>query len=81
MESQVIVRSQLGPSTGGDTIHPPIEGLLPPTGIEPTLFRNSGCKVAGLKVHVTTAGMYIGALFDYRCMPLQPSLSAAGLFK
>ena len=24
--------------TGGHTIHPPIEGLLPPTGIEPTPF-------------------------------------------
>ena len=35
--------------TGGHTIHPPIEGLLPPTGIEPTLFRSSALKVAGLQ--------------------------------
>ena len=27
--------------TGGHSIYPPIEGLLPPTGIEPTLFQNS----------------------------------------
>ena len=26
---------------GGHTIHSSIEGLLPPTDIEPTLFRNS----------------------------------------
>ena len=49
---------QLGLSwiTGGDTIHPPIEGLLPPTGIEPTPFRNSASEVAGLQVHATTPG-------------------------
>ena len=40
--------------TGGPTIHPPIEGLLPPTGIEPTQFRNLALKVAGLQVHATT---------------------------
>ena len=38
--------------TGGHTIHPPIEGLLPLTSIEPTPFRNSAFKVAGLQVHV-----------------------------
>ena len=43
--------------TGGHTIHPPIEGLLPPTGIEPTSFRNSASKVAGLQVHATTPGI------------------------
>ena len=43
--------------TGGHTIHPPIEGLLPPTGIEPTPFRNSASKVAGLQVHATTPGI------------------------
>ena len=37
--------------TGGHTIYPPIEGLLPPTGIEPTPFRNSASKVAELQVH------------------------------
>ena len=42
--------------TGGHTIHPPIEGLLPPTGIEPTPFRNSASKVAGLQVPATTPG-------------------------
>ena len=26
---------------------------LPPTGIEPTLFRNSASKVAGLQIHAT----------------------------
>ena len=36
--------------TGGHTIHPPIEGLLPPTGIEPALIRNSASKVAGIQV-------------------------------
>ena len=30
-------------------IHPPIEGLLLPACIEPTPFRNSACKVAGLQ--------------------------------
>ena len=37
--------------TGGHTIHPPVEGLLPLTGIEPTPFQNSASKVAGLQVH------------------------------
>ena len=40
--------------TGGHIIHPPIDGLLPPTDIEPTPFRNSASKVAGLQVHATT---------------------------
>ena len=43
--------------TGGHTVHPPIEGLLPPTGIEPTPFQNSFLKVAGLRVHATTPGI------------------------
>ena len=34
--------------TGGHTIHPPIEGMLLPTGIEPTPFRNSASKVKNL---------------------------------
>ena len=33
--------------TGGHTIHP----LLPPTGIEPTPFRKSASKLAGLHEH------------------------------
>ena len=37
---------------GGHKNYPAIERLLPPTGIEPTLFRNSASKVAGLQVHV-----------------------------
>ena len=62
---QVSVRSQylvrllsLVLDYGGHTIHPPIEGLLPPTGIEPTSFRNLASKVAGLQVHATTFGLY-----------------------
>ena len=39
--------------TGGHTILPPIEGLLPPTGVEPTLFQNSASEVAGIQVHAT----------------------------
>ena len=50
--------------TGGHTIHPPIEGLLPPIGIEPTLFRNSASKVAGLQVHATTPS-YCHAQLDH----------------
>ena len=38
--------------TGGHTIHLPIE--RPQAGIEPTPFRNSASKVAGLQVHATT---------------------------
>ena len=40
--------------TGGHTSHPPIEGLLPPTGIEPASFRNLVSKVVKLQVHDTT---------------------------
>ena len=42
----------------GHTVHPPIEGLLPPTGIEPTLFQNLASKVAVLQVHTTTPALY-----------------------
>ena len=45
--------------TGGHTIHPPITGLLPPTGIGPTPFRNSASKVDGLQVHATTSGYWL----------------------
>ena len=34
-----------------------MEGLLPPTGIDPTPFQNSVSKVAGLQVHATTPGL------------------------
>ena len=51
--------------TGGHTIHPPIEGLLPPTGIEPTPFRNSASKVAGLQVHATTPGLKYCLIIAY----------------
>ena len=60
---QVLVRSQYlvrilsqCQITGGHTIHPPIERLLPLTGIEPT-FQNSVSKVAGLQMHATTPGV------------------------
>ena len=33
------------------------EGLLSPTGIAPTPFRNSASKVAGLQAHATTPGL------------------------
>ena len=36
-----------------DYIHPPIEELLPPAGIEPTPFQNLVSKVARLQVHAT----------------------------
>ena len=45
-------------TTGGHIIHPPIEGLLPITGFEPTPFRNSASKVGGLQVHATTPITY-----------------------
>ena len=41
--------------TGGHTIHSPIEGLVPPTGIEPTSFQNLASKVAGLQTHATSS--------------------------
>ena len=44
--------------TGSHTIQPPIEGLLPPTGIEPTPFRDSVSKGAGLQVHATYTLLY-----------------------
>ena len=39
--------------TGGHTIYLPIDGLLPPTGIEPTPLKISVSKVAGLQVYAT----------------------------
>ena len=56
--------------TGGHTIYPPIEGLLPPTGIENTPFRNSPSKVAGLQVHATTTSLtYLSpANFEFRTL-------------
>ena len=47
--------------TGDHTIHPPIEVLLPPTGVEPTPFWNSTSKVAGLQVHTTipSCGLHV----------------------
>ena len=44
--------------TGGHTIHPPIEGLLPPIGIEPTPFQNSASDVDELQVHTVTLSIY-----------------------
>ena len=43
--------------TGGHTTHPPIERLLPPTGIELTPFQNSAIKVAGLH-HCMACSLY-----------------------
>ena len=51
--------------TGGRTVHPPIEGLLPPTGTEPKPFRNSASKVAGLQVHITTPGSFLQPTYSY----------------
>ena len=42
--------------TDGHTIHPPIEGVLPPYGIRLTLFRNTASKEAGLHVHDMASG-------------------------
>ena len=42
---------------GGHTILPHTEGLLPPTGIEPTPFWKLDSKIAGLQVHATTPGI------------------------
>ena len=50
--------------TDGHTIHPRVEGLLPQTGIEPTPFRNSASKVAGLPVHLTTPGLISDSLLQ-----------------
>ena len=46
--------------TDGHTVHPPIEVLLPSTGIKPIPFRNSAFKVAELLVHATTPGIKFG---------------------
>ena len=40
--------------TGGHTIHPPVKGMLPPAGAEPTPSRKSTSKDAELQVHVAT---------------------------
>ena len=40
----------------GHTIHPPVEGVLPPYGIRSTLFRNTASKGAGLHVHDMAPG-------------------------
>ena len=42
---------------GGPTIHLPTQELLPPTSIEPALFRNSDFQVAGLQVNVAAPGL------------------------
>ena len=53
--------------TGGHTVHPPIEGLLPPTGIESTTFRKSAFIVAGLQGHATTPGALWEFTFPMTC--------------
>ena len=49
--------------TVGHTIHPPIEGLLPPTGIEPTLFQNLAWIVAVLRVHATAPSIRCSLIY------------------
>ena len=52
--------------TGGHTIHPTIEELLPPSDKGPTPFRNSTSKVAGLQMDATTRPglrVHLGAFF------------------
>ena len=45
--------------TGGHTIHPPVEGMLPQTGIEPAPFQSSTSKVARLQKHATKPGLVL----------------------
>ena len=71
VESRFVVRSQLGPSSQSNSsfcnwlqVVTPFEGLLPPTGIEPTPFQNSTCKVAGLQVYdATMPPIHVARLF------------------
>ena len=66
--SQVPVFSQtplLVLITVGHTIHPPIEGLLPKTGVEFAAFWNSASKVAGLQMHATKTGLNISNTSKY----------------
>ena len=48
--------------TGGHTIHPPIEGLLPPTGIESTPFQNSATTCMPLHPDIYS-GVAQGSIF------------------
>ena len=74
LQSRFHVRSQLDPSiqsgspliTGGHTIQPPIEGQLPPTGIEPTSFRNSPPK----QLDYRCMPLHPGTPTTHRYMPL-----------
>ena len=43
---------------------PTYQGLLPATGTEPTLFRNSPPKVAGLQVHAITPRFFYYLLYQ-----------------
>ena len=51
--------------TGCRTIDPPIWGLLPPTGTEPTPFRNLASQVSASQLNATTPGWKKS---HYRCM-------------
>ena len=74
LQSRFHVRSQLDTSiqsgssliTGGHTIQPPIEGQLPPTGIEPTSFRNSPPK----QLDYRCMPLHPGTPTTHRYMPL-----------
>ena len=52
--------------------------MLTPTGIEPTPFRNSACKVAGLQVHATTPSM---PLYSYLTLSEHSGLSLQNLIQ
>ena len=45
--------------TGGHIMHPPIEGVLPPTGIKPTVFEHSKFNIAGLQAHANTPRYHV----------------------
>ena len=65
------------------TIHPLIEGLPLPTGIEPTPFptpfRNiNSSRVAGLQVHAPTPGQCFRAMYN-AFSPFEPMLVDAAL--
>ena len=53
--------------TGGHTCQPPIEGLLPPTCLETTPFRNLASKVAGLQLHTTFVKLIV-MVYQYLCV-------------
>ena len=65
--------------TVGHIIYPPIEGLLTPTGIEPTPFPNSTSKVAGLQVYATTIGLKFGPTFFFKFCFVSHQISSSAI--